>query len=95
MIIGSISENNKIEKRISITPDIVKKYKNLDFKIHLSKGYGDHLGIRDDKYIESGAEIIEEENKILNNSDVLLQLNLLNDNQVSNLKENQILIEPT
>ena len=26
MIIGSISENKEIEKRISITPDIAKKY---------------------------------------------------------------------
>jgi len=92
MIIGSISENKDIEKRISITPDIVKKYKSLNFKIHLSKGYGDHLGITDTNFIESGAEIIEDENKILNNSDVLVQLNLLSDNQITNLKENQILI---
>ena len=31
MIIGSISENKKIEKRISITPDLVKKYINVGF----------------------------------------------------------------
>ena len=29
MIIGSISENKKEEKRVSIVPDIIKKYINL------------------------------------------------------------------
>ena len=29
MIVGSVSENKNFEKRISITPDIVKKYINL------------------------------------------------------------------
>ena len=39
MIIGSVSENKEIEKRISITPEIAKKYINLGFEIHLSKNY--------------------------------------------------------
>ena len=30
MIVGSISENIKIEKRVAITPDIVKKYSSWD-----------------------------------------------------------------
>ena len=37
MIIGSISENKEIEKRVSITPDIVKKYIDLGFKVQLAK----------------------------------------------------------
>ena len=45
MNIGSVSENKKIEKRISITPDIVKKYISLGLKVNLPKGYGDHLGL--------------------------------------------------
>ena len=47
MIIGSISENQDLEKRISITPDIVKKYINLGFEVNLSKNYGKHLGFED------------------------------------------------
>ena len=31
MRIGSILENQNIEKRISITPEIVKKYTSLQF----------------------------------------------------------------
>ena len=92
MIIGSISENREIEKRISITPDIIKKYIDLGFKIQLPKDYGEHLGISDKQYNDLGVEILNNENEILNNSDILVQFNLYNDDQVSNLRENQILI---
>ena len=50
MRIGSVLENQNIEKRISITPEIAKKYISLGFEISLSKNYGEHLGIKDDEY---------------------------------------------
>ena len=40
----SIKENQNIEKRIAITPEIIKKYSSLGFEICLSKNYGSHLG---------------------------------------------------
>ena len=42
MIIGSISENNKLEKRVSITPDIAKKYIANGFHILVEKNYANH-----------------------------------------------------
>ena len=33
MKIGSVSENQNLEKRIAITPEIVKKYLSLGFEI--------------------------------------------------------------
>ena len=45
MRIGSVLENQNIEKRVSITPDIVKKYISLGFEIVLSENYGQHIGI--------------------------------------------------
>ena len=48
MIIGSISENKDLEKRIAITPDIAKKYIDLGFEIQLSENYGEHLGFEKD-----------------------------------------------
>ena len=33
MNIGAISENKELEKRISITPEIVEKYNKLGFKV--------------------------------------------------------------
>ena len=37
MRIGSILENQNIEKRIAVTPEIVKKYISLGFEICLSE----------------------------------------------------------
>ena len=33
MIIGSITENKKFEKRVAIVPDIIKKYTNLGMEV--------------------------------------------------------------
>ena len=92
MRIGSVLENHEIEKRISITPDIVKKYSSLGFEIFLSENYGRHIGINDDEYLKLGVKISKDNQEILNSSDILVQLGMLTDNQSSILKEKQILI---
>ena len=57
MRIGSILEDQNLEKRIAITPEVTKKYKSLGFEILLCENYGLHLGIKDQDYIELGAKI--------------------------------------
>ena len=91
MIIGSVSENKEIEKRISITTDLVKKYISSGFEILLEEGFGKHLGILDDEFIKEGCKIDKREN-ILKQSDVILQLNLPDDSSLEHIKENNILI---
>ena len=91
MIIGSLSENIKTEKRVAITPDVIKKYKSLGLNIHLSKNYALHLGINDDHYKSEGASISSEE-EIISNSNAILQMNIPNDSILNKLKKNQILI---
>ena len=92
MIISSILENRDVEKRVAITPEIVKKYINLGFDVHVIKNYANHLGLDDNAFQESGAKIFDKESDIIKNSDIIIQLGLLNDDQLSHVKENQILI---
>ena len=92
MRIGSVSENINLEKRIAITPEIVKKYISLGFEVCLSENYASHLGIKDNLYTEMGAKIFKDEIEILNSSNIILQLGLLSDDKISNIKENQTLI---
>ena len=92
MRIGSVLENQNLEKRIAITPEIVKKYISLGFEVCLSENYGSHLGIKDKDYSELGAKIFKDENEILNSSDIIVQLGMLTDNQSSMIKDNQTLI---
>ena len=80
MKIGSIKENLKIEQRIAVTPEIIKKYNSLDLKIILPKGYGEHLGISDKEFTVEGAEILDNDEKVLSEADVILQMNLITNN---------------
>ena len=52
MRIVSILENQNIEKRIVITPEIAKKYIGMGFEVLLSENYANHLGIKDEEYKE-------------------------------------------
>ena len=92
MIIGSTLENDNLEKRIAITPEIVKKYVSLGFKIILSENYGSHIGIKDEKYLELGVKISKDDKEILNASDIIVQVGMLSEDKFSLMKKNQILI---
>ncbi len=92
MRIGSIFENQNIEKRIAITPEIVKKYTSLGCEILLTKNYGAHLGINDKDYLDLNVTILDKDSEILNNSDVIVQLGMLSEDKSSQLIENQTLI---
>ena len=80
MIIGSISENKDLEKRISLVPDIIKKYTNLGLEVNIVKGYGDHLGFNDDTFKNAGAKILLSKEEVIKNSNILIQLDLINEN---------------
>ena len=92
MRIASILENQKIEKRIAITPEIAKKYIALGFEISIVEKYGEHLGFKDSDYKELGVEISSNETEALSEADIIIQLGLLSDENLSNLKENQTLV---
>ena len=92
MRIGSITENLEVEKRVAITPDIVKKYISIGFEIFLSKNYGSHLGIDDKEYLDQGVKFSNDDKDILTNSDIIVQLGMLSDNKIPFIKEKQILV---
>ena len=92
MNLASISENKDIEKRIAVTPEIAKKYISLGFNLSLPSNYGSHLGFSDDHYKSVGVNFFNNEEEIIINSDIIIQLGLLNDEKLSLLRENQTLI---
>ena len=85
MIIGSISENRELEKRISITPDLVKKYISNGFDVLIEEGFGSHIGISDEKFIKEGCKI-DKKGNILKKSEIILQLNLPEENNIEFFK---------
>ena len=92
MRISSLAENIKIEKRISVTPEIAKKYISLGFNLSLPKNYGAHLGFSDDEYLKLGINLLDNEEEIIKNAEIIIQLGLPDDNKLSLFNENKILI---
>ena len=92
MNIGAISENKQFEKRISITPEIVKKYNELGFKVIIEKDYGSPLGFSDQEYKNNGAQIALDKKEVFYKSDLILQLNLPSEDTLSLIGDNKTLI---
>jgi NAD(P) transhydrogenase subunit alpha len=92
MKIVSTSENKDYEKRIAITPEIAKKYISNGFEVSISKNYGQHLGFSDKEYEKLGTKVIDDEKKIIESADIIVQLALPSDDKLNYLKDNQNLI---
>jgi NAD(P) transhydrogenase subunit alpha len=92
MKIGSILENQNLEKRIAITPELAKKYISLGFEVILIENYASHLGIKDEQFKDMGVKILKDESEIFNASDIIVQLGMLSDDKTSKMIENQTLI---
>ena len=89
MIIGAVSENKNSEKRISITPEIAKKYLDNGFSVIIENDLASHLGISDEDFQKAGCQLDNREN-VLKKSNIVLQVNLPDDENL--IKENDILI---
>ena len=92
MNLASISENQDIEKRIAITPEIAKKYISLGFNLTLQKNYGIHLGFTNEVYGNLGVNFLDNEEDIIKHSELVIQLGLPSEGKLSLFRENQTLI---
>ena len=92
MIVGSIKEDLKLEKRVSLTPETTKNILGLGLNVCIEKDYATHLGIQDNDYKDAGAEIKSSSNEVLSSCDLLIKVNCPSLDEISNLKKNAILI---
>ena len=91
MIIGSTKEQ-KPEKRISITPETSKSFKNLGLNVCLERGYGESLGFSDKDYIKNGVEILGNSNDVMAKSNLICKVRLPNASDLELLKSDSNLI---
>ena len=92
MIVGSIKEDLTTEKRVSLTPETVKNIIGLGLKVCIEKDYASHLGIIDNNYKDAGAEIKSSSSEVLNLCNLLIKVNCPPENEITQIKENTILI---
>ena len=80
-----------IEKRISITPDFLKKYIASGLQVSIEKSMGEHLGFLDDNFKELGAEIVERKKGFLE-ADIICSVNKLSEEDLTEIKENSLIV---
>mgnify|MGYP001226025484 CR=1 FL=1 len=91
-IIGSVREDLSREKRISITPETVKRFVDLNFSVFLENNYGKHLGIDDEEYKNQGASLNSSAKVVLEKSEIILKVNFPSSDEVGLIKNKSVLI---
>lgn len=87
MKIGILKESGN-ENRVVLLPDNVKTLVDLKTTVAVEKGAGERSFSSDQNYIDMGAEILDR-NSILNDSDLIISIHPLGNDEYSKLKEGQ------
>ena len=92
MKIVSVLEDKNVEKRISITPEIAKKYIAMGFEVSLPESYGEHLGFSDNEYKNLNVRISKDDNELIDSADVIVQLGLPSEDKLNKISSGQSII---
>ena len=74
MKIAIIKENRQFEERVSCTPEIVKKFIGLGFKVSIESNAGTSSSYYDDDYKKMGGEIVKSQKTLLSNADLVFSI---------------------
>ncbi len=90
MKIGIPKETKAYEKRVAITPDVIKSLKKNGFDCLIEAGAGENSFYSDEAYQQAGAEIATQ--SAVYQSDIVLKVNAPNLEEVKLLKDGSVLI---
>lgn len=79
-----LKETNPNEKRIAISPDLVEKYVKYGFEVFIEKDAGLASGIKDIKFIDAGAKLVNEINEVITQIDIIISVQrILNSDEIA------------
>jgi len=87
----ALKENNALEKRVALTPDVVNKYQKFGLEVFVESGAGLNCNFSDDDYQKNGAKIIHNLDEQLHDMDIIIAVQRTELNH-SKLKPNAIFI---
>lgn len=87
MIISVPKEIHTGEKRISLIPETVAKFKKMGYTIYVQKDAGVEAGFSNKQYEEAGAIIHDNIEKIYNEADILVKVNVPSVHPLTNKQE--------
>lgn len=90
MSIGVPKETLYKEKRVALTPSMVKKFRMLGFRVQVEKGAGKSADFLDEEYEDNGAQVVESDD--VWDNDVILKIQKPNDDEIELLSSAQLLV---
>jgi H+-translocating NAD(P) transhydrogenase subunit alpha len=92
MIIGIPKETKEREKRVSITPDVVKELIKSGFSVNVENEAGIGSNFTNDAYKNAGANILTDRQQIFSGTDILLAVNAPAPADIDTMKSTAVLI---
>ena len=86
MKLGILKESYQHEKRVGLTPEVVKKIRELGFEVSIEKGAGSDAGYPDEIYELAGAIIEKDRKKVLSGSDFVVSVSPLGAADIDHMK---------
>ena len=91
MNIGVVKEIKTHEYRVGMTPADVKAYVHHGHRVFVQEGAGRQAGFPDDLYIDAGADIITDKQRLFDDSDMIVKVKEPQSSEYSLFHEGQIL----
>ena len=77
MKIAIVKETEDLEKRVSATPETVKKLISLGFSVNIEEDAGLNSFFSNDSYTDAGANIISDANALISSADIVFKVNIV------------------
>lgn len=85
MKIGVIKETKEFERRVALTPDVVKQLLKKEYAVLIEKGAGESSYFSDKDYTDAGASVLSQE-EVYSGADLLLKVNAFTTAEIAKMK---------
>ena len=90
--IAVLKERKIPEKRVALTPDVVKSFSKAGFTVTIEAGAGVASGFYDSSYTAAGATIVDDITRLLSDADILCKVNAPTVDELVLMKDESVVI---
>ena len=91
MKIGTIKETRPGERRVALTPSVVRDLTGKGFQVLVESGAGLNAHFQDDEYREAGANVTSKK-EVFEQADVIVKINPPSDEDLPLFRKGQIFV---
>ncbi|MDQ3142187.1 MAG: Re/Si-specific NAD(P)(+) transhydrogenase subunit alpha [Bacteroidota bacterium] len=91
MVVAVLKESRTGEKRVAMSPQIVKQLVAKSYQIIIESGAGEASSFQDKVYEEAGATIISQREELFSKAQIIAKINPLTGEEISMLKKDTVI----